>query len=140
MTRARALVAVRDGLGVVAAGLVGGWLLTALASLAYRPGGHAGSALDWLRISGWLAAMSFGSPLHFHSGTTHGQVSIVPLTLTLLMVAVAAWRGRGSLVDAMVCGATACVAVGVVAWLSRSTLPSYGQHPRVHYSVPWLPR
>ena len=52
------------------------------------------------------------------------------------MVAVAAWRGRGSLLDAMVCGATACVAVGVVAWLSRSTLPSYGQHPRVHYSVP----
>src|SRR4051812_40485214 len=129
MTRRRNLVAVRDGLGVVAAGLVGGWLLTAVASLAYRPGGHSGSPLDWLRIAGWLVAMSFGAPLHFHSGTTHGEVSIVPLTLTLLMVAVAARRGRGSLADALVCGTTACLTVGVLAAITRSTIPSYGQHP-----------
>jgi hypothetical protein len=134
MTRARTLVAVRDGLGVVGAGLAGAWAFTAVASLAYRPGGHPGSPLDWLRIAGWLVAMAYGSPLHFHSGTTHGQVSIVPLTVTLLMVAVAARRHRPP-VDAVVCGLAASVAVGLVAGLSRSTIPSYGQHPRVHYSV-----
>lgn len=139
MNRARCVVAARDGLGVVAAGLLGGWLLTAVASLAYRPGGQAGAPLDWLRIAGWLVAMSVGAPLHFRSGATHGQVGIVPLTVTLLMVAVAARRGRGSLVDALLCGATACAAVGVVAGVTRSAIRSYGQHPRVHYSVPVLP-
>ena len=135
MTRSRALVAVRDGLGVVGAGLAGGWLLTAAASLVYRPGGRPGSPLDWLRIAGWLVAMSVGAPLHFHSESTHGQVGIVPLTVTLVIVAVAARRGRGSLVDALVCGLAACVGLGVIAWLTRSTIPSYGQHPRVHFSV-----
>ena len=139
MTRARTLVAVRDGLGVVAAGLVGGWLLTAVASVAYRPGGHHGSPLDWLRISGWLVAMSFGAPLHFHSGTTHGQVGIVPLTVTLLMIVVAARQGRGSLLDALVCGISASPTVRLATDVTRSTIPSYGQHPRVHYSVPLLP-
>ena len=139
MTRARTLVAVRDGVGVVGAGLVGGWALTAVASLAYRPGGHTGSPLDWLRIAGWLVAMSVGAPLRFHSGSTHGQVGIVPLTVTLLMIAVASRRGRGAWSEALVCGVTAGVCVGVVAVATRSTIPSYGQHPRVHFSVPALP-
>jgi hypothetical protein len=135
----RTLVAVRDGLGVVGAGLAGGWVLTAVASLAYRPDGHPGSPLDWLRIAGWLVAMAVGAPLHFRSGSTHGQVGIVPLTVTLLMVALAARRGHGWWLDRVVCGLTSCLAVGVLAVVTRSTVPSYGQHPRVHFSVPVLP-
>ena len=139
MTRARALVAVRDGLVVVAAGLLGGWLLTAAASLTYRPGGHTGSPLDWLRVACWLVALSVGAPLRFHSGTTHGQVAIVPLTVTLVLVVVAARRGRGSVLDALICGVTAAVAVGLLALVATSTLPSYEQRPPVRYGVPTLP-
>ncbi|BEP12085.1 hypothetical protein acdb102_03960 [Acidothermaceae bacterium B102] len=138
MTRARALVAVRDGLVVVAAGLLGGWLLTAAASLSYRPGGHTGSPLDWLRVACWLVAMSVGAPLRFHSGTTHGQVGIVPLTVTLVLVVVAARRGR-VLLEAVICGVTAAVAVGLLALVATSTLPSYEQRPPVRYGVPALP-
>jgi len=139
MNRARTVVAVRDGLLVVAAAVAAGWVLTAVASLSYRPGGRAGSPVDWLRIGGWLVAMSVGAPLRFHSGTTHGQVAIAPLTVTLVLVVLAARTGKGTWLDSVVCGLAAACGTALVAVLAASTLPSYEQHPRVHFSVPALP-
>jgi hypothetical protein len=136
----RLLTSARDGVVVVAGGLASSWLLTAVASLAYRPRGHTGSPLDWLRIAGYAVAMSVGAPLRFRSGGDHGQLRIVPLTVTVALVLLAARRGRGrSVADAVACAVAAAVVVGLVALTVGSRLSSYGRHLQVHYAVPALP-
>jgi hypothetical protein len=133
----RAAAAVRDGLVVVLAGLASGFVMTAIASLVYRPRGHVGSPLDWLRIAGYLLAMAVGAPLRVHSGADRGELRLVPLTVTAVVVLVALRRGRSG-GDPAVAALTAGLTVGVVALLSTSRLHSYGHRLHVDYSVPAL--
>lgn len=129
--------AVTDGLTVVGCGLGAGLLATGIASLGYRPRGHVGSPLDWLRVAGYLLAMAVGAPLRLHTPTGHGQLRLVPLTVTLVVVAVSARLGRRRR-GGLVCAVTAAVSVAVVSLLATSQLHSYGRHLDVRYSVPAL--
>jgi hypothetical protein len=133
----RATAAVRDGLVVVVAGLGAGFVTAAVASLVYRPRGHVGSALDWLRIAGYLLAMAVGAPLQVHSGADRGELRLVPLTVTAVVVLVALRRGRSG-GNPAVAGLTAGLAVSLICVLTTSRLHSYGHRLRLDYSVPAL--
>lgn len=133
----KAAAAVRDGLVVVLAGLGAGFVGTAIASLVYRPRGHVGSPLDWLRVAGYLLAMSVGAPLRLHSGADRGELRLVPLTVTAVLVVVALRRGRPR-ANPVLCGLVAGLAVGVISLLATSRLQSYGHRLAVDYSVPAL--
>ena len=144
MISSRALTGVRDGLVAVGAGLAVGFVVTGVASVVYRPRGHVGSPLDWLRVAGWLLAMAVGAPLRVHSGADHGELRLVPLTVTAVVVLVAAThdrhgrRGRhgGNPVAAVLTASlAAALAVGLVSWASASQLHSYGRRLDVSYSV-----
>ena len=126
--------AVRDGLSIVGCGLVAGFLVTGIASVGYRPRGHVGSPLDWLRVGGYLLAMAVGAPLRLHTPTGHGQLRLVPLTVTAVLVVTSVRLGRRR-VDTVVCGLTAAAAVALVSVLATSHLHSYGRHLDVRYSV-----
>jgi hypothetical protein len=134
----RALGAVRDGLVVVLAGLGAAFVVTGIASVVYRPRGHVGSPLDWLRIAAYLLAMAVGAPLRVSTGADHGELRLVPLGITavLVLVAVRRSRGRG---DVAVCALTAALVVGLVSLGAGARLRSYGHGLTVHYSVPALP-
>ncbi|MDX6213281.1 MAG: hypothetical protein QOF82_2368, partial [Frankiales bacterium] len=84
--RTRALGAVRDGLVVVLAGLGAAFVVTGIASVVYRPRGHVGSPLDWLRIAAYLLAMAVGAPLRVSTGADHGELRLVPLGITAVLV------------------------------------------------------
>jgi hypothetical protein len=137
MTASRPAAGVRDGLLVVAAGLGAGFVVTGLASVVYRPRGHVGSPLDWLRIAGYLVALAVGAPLRIHSGTDHGQLRLVPLTITAVVVLAALRLGRGR-GNPLFCALTAAIAVGLVSLASASRLHSYGHQLQVGYSTPAL--
>ncbi|MDX6229035.1 MAG: hypothetical protein QOI76_2425 [Frankiales bacterium] len=135
--QSRALAAVRDGLAVVCAGLGAGFVVTGIASVVYRPRGHVGSPLDWLRIAGYLLAMAVGAPLHVRTGVDHGELRLVPLTITAVLVVVAVRRGRRR-GNGVVCALTAALVVGLVSLAAGSRLTSYGHGLRLHYSAPAL--
>ena len=129
-----------SGIAVVAAGLAVAFVVTAIASLSYRPGGHGGSPADWLRIAGYLVAMAVGAPLHLSKGVDHGQLRLVPMTITAVLVSVAWWRGRrAALPEAAVCAVTAAGIAALLGLCVSSRLPSYGNGVVVHFSVGWLP-
>src|SRR3954447_8557819 len=108
--------AVRDGLLVVGIAFAVAFAVTAIASLSYRPAGHAGSPADWLRIAGYLLAMAVGAPLHLGRGADHGQLRLVPLTITAALVTTAWLRGRrATLADAVVCALTGAAVTALVA-------------------------
>jgi hypothetical protein len=131
----RALASVRDGLVVVLAGLGAAFVVTGIASVVYRPRGHVGSPLDWLRIAGYLLAMAVGAPLRVHSGADRGELRLVPLTVTAVLVLVALRRGRSGGNPALA-GLTAGLVLGGTSVLTTSRLHSYGHRLHVDYSVP----
>jgi hypothetical protein len=135
VTAARPLAAVRDGAVVVAAGLTAAFVAVALASLAYRPRGHVGSVLDWLRLAVYVLALAVGAPLRLQSGTDHGRVALVPLTITAVLVVAAFRRSTPAAGVAVVAAAL----MAVLALVSGSQLSSYGRHLTLHYVVPAWP-
>lgn len=135
---ARPIAAVRDGLVVAGGGLASAYVCVGIASATYRPRGHVGSVLDWLRLAVYVVALAVGAPLRLRSGADRGRLALVPLTITAVLVTIAYRRARGpvaALVSALVAGAL----TGVAASVSSSRLPSYGKHLTLHYSVPAWP-
>ena len=132
--------AVGDGAVVAAYGLAAAFVVVGIASVAYRPRGHVGSVVDWLRISVYVLALAVGAPLRLQSGTDHGRLALVPLTITAVLVAVAFRRARGRRPrHAVGTALVAAALMGVLASVTGSRLSSYGRHLTLHFSVPAWP-